>query len=53
MKNLLKNSNSKSDTPVWQIEHFGFLGTKTMESSKQVLDKFDTNLELLKIAYKV
>jgi hypothetical protein len=44
-KNLLKNSNCKT-------EHSGFLGTETMKSSNQVPNKFDTNLELLKIAYE-
>jgi hypothetical protein len=29
------------------------LGAETMESLKQVPDEFDSNLELLKIAYKV
>jgi hypothetical protein len=30
----------------------GFLRTKTMEISNRVPNEFDTNLELLKIAYK-
>jgi hypothetical protein len=46
IKNLFKNSNSK-------IGHSNFLKTETMESSNRVSDEFDTNLELLKIAYKV
>jgi hypothetical protein len=46
IKNLLKNSNSK-------IKHSCFLGTKIMKRSNQVPDEFDTNLEILKIAYKV
>jgi hypothetical protein len=46
VRNLLKNSNSKT-------KYFGFLGTETMESSTKVPEEFDTNLELLKIAYNV
>jgi hypothetical protein len=45
-KNILKNSNSKTG-------HSDFLGTEIMKSSNRVFDEFDTNLELLKIAYKV
>jgi hypothetical protein len=44
--NLLKNLNSK-------IGHSGCLGTETMNNSNWVLDEFDTNLELIKIAYKI
>jgi hypothetical protein len=45
-KNLLQNSNSKT-------EHSDFLRTETTESSDRVPDEFYTNLELLKIAYKI
>jgi hypothetical protein len=41
------------DALVWQIRQSNFLGTETMNSANQVPDEFDTNLELLKIAYKV
>jgi hypothetical protein len=40
------------DSSVWQTEHSGFLRTETMESSNPVPNEFDTNLELLKIAYE-
>jgi hypothetical protein len=43
----------KPDAPVCQTKQSGFLGTETMNSTNQVSDEFDTNLELLKIAYKV
>jgi hypothetical protein len=43
----------KSDALVWQTEQSDFLGTETMNSTNQVFDEFNTNLELLKIAYKV
>jgi hypothetical protein len=45
-KNLIKNSNFKTG-------HSSFLRTEAMESSNRVFDEFDTNLELLMIAYKV
>jgi viroplasmin and RNaseH domain-containing protein len=46
IKNLLNNSNSKTG-------HSGFLRTETMKSSDRVPDEFDTNIEVLKIVYKV
>jgi hypothetical protein len=49
----LRTQTLKSDTPIWQIRHFSFLGIETMESSNQISNEFDSNLDLLKIAYKV
>jgi hypothetical protein len=48
-----RTQRPKPDAPVWQIGQSDFLGTETMNSTNQVFDEFDTNLELLKIAYKV
>jgi hypothetical protein len=44
--NLLKNSNSKTG-------HYGFLRTETSEKLRWIPDEFDTNLELLKIVYRI
>jgi TATA-box binding protein (TBP) (component of TFIID and TFIIIB) len=52
-KNLLRIQRPKLDASVWQTGQSGFLGTETMNSLKQVSDKFNTNLEVLKIAYKI
>jgi TATA-box binding protein (TBP) (component of TFIID and TFIIIB) len=48
-----RTQRPKSDAPVWQTGQSSFLGTETVNSTNHVSDEFDTNLELVKIAYKV
>jgi hypothetical protein len=50
---ILKFNETYNRIRIAKTGHFYFLGTKTMNCTKQVLDEFDTNLELLKIAYKI